>query len=131
MYLPLLPVWIIDLLGSALMIGFSFLSVRLARRLRGEDQNNVVWTYLLWLCYGLAAFAVSRSVGHIAKRFLLSTHYEQVWSFPAALQWIHQYPDVRGGGLDHAVFRAHLGDLPSRSWETSRRFRKPTKNCFS
>ena len=81
MYLPLLPVWITDLLGSALMIGFSFLSVRLARRLRAEDQNNVVWTYLLWLCYGLAAFAVSRSVGHIAKRFLLSTHYEQAWSF--------------------------------------------------
>jgi two-component system, NtrC family, sensor kinase len=81
MSLPLLPIWIVDLLGSALMILFSFVCVRLARRLRGQDQNNVVWTYLLWVCYGLAGFAVSRSVGHIAKRILLTAGHDEVWEF--------------------------------------------------
>jgi two-component system, NtrC family, sensor kinase len=81
MGLPVWPIWIIDLLGSALMILFSFLCVRLARRIRRLDQTNVVWTYLLWVCYALAGFAISRSVGHIAKRALLSLDYPQVWGF--------------------------------------------------
>jgi two-component system NtrC family sensor kinase len=81
MALPVWPIWIVDLLGSALMILFSFLCVRLARRLRQHDNTNVVWTYLLWVCYALASFAMSRSVGHIAKRVLLSTGYPEVWSF--------------------------------------------------
>jgi two-component system NtrC family sensor kinase len=81
MGLPVWPIWIVDLLGSALMILFSFLCVRLARRIRRHDQDNVVWTYLLWVCYALAGFAVSRSVGHIAKRVLLSVDYPQLWAF--------------------------------------------------
>ena len=80
MTLPLLPIWIADLLGSALMCVFSVLAVGAAVRLRRTDPNNVVWTYLLWLCYALAAFALSRSVGHIAKRLLLSGGYDALWS---------------------------------------------------
>jgi two-component system, NtrC family, sensor kinase len=79
MSLPLLPIWIVDLLGSGLMILFSFLCVHLARRLRDQDPNNIVWTYLLWLSYSLAAFAISRSVGHILKRVLLTTGYSEFW----------------------------------------------------
>lgn len=79
--LPLAPIWIVDLLGSSLMIVLSFLCVRLAGKLKDQDQNNVVWTYLLWLCYALAGFAVSRSVGHIAKRILLTTGHYYIWDF--------------------------------------------------
>jgi two-component system, NtrC family, sensor kinase len=80
MSLPLLPIWIADLLGSALMCIFSLLAVQVARRLRRTDPNNVVWTYLLWLCYALAAFALSRSVGHIVRRLLLTLGYDDLWS---------------------------------------------------
>jgi two-component system, NtrC family, sensor kinase len=79
MSLPLLPIWTVDLLGSALMCVFSILAVRTGLRLRRKDQNNVVWTYLVWLCYALAAFALSRAVGHIAKRLFLSVGYEPLW----------------------------------------------------
>jgi PAS domain S-box-containing protein len=79
MTLPLLPIWIADLVGSSLMILFSFLCVRLARQLKDQDPNNVVWTYLLWLSWGLAGFAISRSVGHIAKRLLMTTGYVDLW----------------------------------------------------
>jgi two-component system, NtrC family, sensor kinase len=78
--LPLLPIWIADLLGSTLMCVFSLLAVGAAMRLRRTDRNNVVWTYLLWLCYALAAFALSRSVGHIAKRLLQAGGYNALWS---------------------------------------------------
>jgi two-component system, NtrC family, sensor kinase len=80
MNLPLLPIWIVDLLGSALMCCFSILAVGVAVRLRRTDQDNIVWTYLLWLCYALAAFALSRSVGHIVKRLLLTGGYGTLWS---------------------------------------------------
>jgi PAS domain S-box-containing protein len=79
MSLPLYPIWVVDLAGSSLMIFFSFLCVRLARRLRAQDTNNVIWIYLLWFCYSLAAFAISRSVGHIVKRVLITAGYENVW----------------------------------------------------
>ncbi len=80
MSLPLLPVWIADLLGSALMCGFALLAVLAAMRLRRTDPNNVVWTYLLWLCYALTAFALSRSVGHIVRRLLLLLGYDELWT---------------------------------------------------
>ena len=80
MSLPLYPIWIVDLAGSSLMILLSFLCVRLARRLRNHDRENLVWTYLLWLSYGLAAFAISRSVGHVAQRLLLAAGDDIVWN---------------------------------------------------
>jgi len=79
MSLPLYPIWLADLFGSGVTIFFSFLCVLLARRLRDQDPNNVVWTYLLWLCYALLVFAVSRSVGHIVKRLLLALGLDETW----------------------------------------------------
>jgi len=73
------PIWFTDVIGSALMIIFSFLSVWYATRLRRTDPSNVVWTYLLWLCWALAAFGLSRGVGHIAKRVLLMLDMRDVW----------------------------------------------------
>jgi two-component system NtrC family sensor kinase len=35
----------------------------------------------LWVCYGLAGFAISRSIGHIAKRILLTADYKEAWEF--------------------------------------------------
>jgi PAS domain S-box-containing protein len=67
------------MLGSALMIIISFVCVRYALLLRRSDKDNVIWTYLLWLCLALALFSVSRSVGHIAKRLLLLAGQSDIW----------------------------------------------------
>lgn len=79
MSLPVFPIWIVNLLGASLLILFSFLSLHLAKRLKSQDQNNVIWTYLVWMCYGLTVFSVSRSIGHIGKPFLLSTGHQELW----------------------------------------------------
>jgi len=75
----LAPVWFTDVAGSALIILLSFLAVWYAVRLARTQPSNVIWTYLLWLCVALAGFAVSRGVGHIAKRFLLLMDMRDVW----------------------------------------------------
>ena len=77
--LLLFPVWLVDMLGSAMMIIISFVCVRYAQLLRRTDKDNVIWTYLLWLSLALALFSVSRSVGHIAKRLLLLAGQGDIW----------------------------------------------------
>lgn len=76
---PLAPIWFTDVVGSALMILFSFLSIWYAMRLAKTQPANVLWTYLLWLSVALACFAMSRGVGHIAKRVLLVLDMRDVW----------------------------------------------------
>jgi two-component system, NtrC family, sensor kinase len=73
------PIWFTDVFGSASMVVLSFLSVMYARRLAQARPADVIWTYLLWLTLALAVFAVSRSVGHIAKRVLLLCDMGSVW----------------------------------------------------
>ena len=77
---PSFPIWSIDLIGSALMIVYAFLCLRIVRKLRNRDRNNVIWTYLLLVCVGLACFAISRSAGHILKQVLVMSGQGAVWA---------------------------------------------------
>ncbi|MBS3756659.1 MAG: PAS domain-containing sensor histidine kinase, partial [Desulfobacterales bacterium] len=79
MIVSYMPIRMVDMGGSALMIVFSFLCVWCAIRLRRSDPDNLVWTYLLWLCFCLAGFAVSRSGGHILKQFLVMVGQDGFW----------------------------------------------------
>ena len=75
-----IPIRMVDLIGSILMILFSFLCIGLVRKLRNQDRNNVIWTYLFWVCIGLAGFAISRSAGHILKQVLVITGNSTIWA---------------------------------------------------
>jgi PAS domain S-box-containing protein len=79
MTLTILPIWAVDVGGAVLMIVLSFLSVRYAVLLRRRDPQNIVWTYLLWMSLALALFAVSRSLGHIAKQVLILAGASHLW----------------------------------------------------
>jgi two-component system, NtrC family, sensor kinase len=79
MIMPRLPVWVVDVGGPILMILFTFLCLRLVFALRRRDPNNVIWTYLLWIFFGLAGFAVSRSAGHLVKDVLILAGKKPVW----------------------------------------------------
>ncbi len=73
------PVISVDVMGAVLMIVFSVLSVRHAWRLNRKDPDNLVWTYLLWVAFCLAGFAISRSAGHILKQVILVSGLDPVW----------------------------------------------------
>jgi two-component system NtrC family sensor kinase len=79
MILPALPIRIVDLVGSILMIVFSFLCLHLVFGLRRRDEHNVLWIYLLIVCFGLAGFAISRAAGHILQQILKLAGYETIW----------------------------------------------------
>jgi len=74
-----LPILLVDLLGSIMMIVLSFLCLRFLFKLKKTDPNNLIWTFLLWLCLALACFAVSRSAGHILKNILVLSGHRSIW----------------------------------------------------
>ena len=74
-----LPIILVDFFGSILMILLSFQCVRMARALNRRTPNHLMWTYLLWVSYFMAMFAVSRSAGHILKQILLVTGHVAAW----------------------------------------------------
>ena len=78
-FVPSMPVILVDFFGSIAMIVLSFMCVGKARRLKMRESHNVVWTYLQWLCWGLAVFAVSRSMGHIIKQALVFSGNSGMW----------------------------------------------------
>ena len=80
MILSSIPIRTVDLLGSVLMILFSFLCLGLVRELRRRDRNNVIWIYLLLVCIGFASFAISRSAGHILRQILTIAGQSEVWA---------------------------------------------------
>jgi two-component system NtrC family sensor kinase len=79
MILSSIPIFLVDVIGSIMMIVLSLLSLRLVFKLRRQDRNNLVWTYLWWACVALSCFAVSRSAGHILKNFLLMAGQKSSW----------------------------------------------------
>ena len=74
-----LPIWIIDVTGSAAMIVLSLMCLRLALKLKRLDQSNVIWTYLAWVCYALCLFAFSRGAGHILKHVMVMAGRGNIW----------------------------------------------------
>lgn len=79
MIVSFLPILLVDLIGSIMMIVLSLLCLRLIFKLRKTDPNNLIWTFLLWLCLALTCFAISRSAGHILKNILVLSGYRSIW----------------------------------------------------
>lgn len=74
-----LPLFIVDIVGSVLMIVLSVLCLRKTIKLKSKDPENVILSYLIWVCSGLCVFAVSRSAGHILKQILIINDYNFLW----------------------------------------------------
>ena len=74
-----LPVYYVDMLGSMTMIMLSFMCLVKVRGLKKQDPDNIIWTYLQWVCYALAVFAISRSAGHLLKQLLLFSGHRVAW----------------------------------------------------
>lgn len=79
MIISFVPIWVVDMGGSMAMIVLSFLSIRLAFKLKRQDPQNIIWSYVLWVCMALAVFAISRSAGHIVKQVLIMSGHQTAW----------------------------------------------------
>lgn len=77
--LPLLPAVAIDFFGSAMAIFLSFLALRYAWSLVKLQPNNFIWGFLFYFCIAMAAFSLSRGVGHIIRILLVMGNHGHLW----------------------------------------------------
>lgn len=77
--LPMYPANFTDMAGSLLIIVFSFLSLRYAYLLTKKQPDNFLWGFLFYFCMTLAAFAISRAMGHLVKQVLFISGNEDQW----------------------------------------------------
>jgi len=77
--LYLWPAHLTDMAGSLLIIIFSFLSLRYAFLLTKNQPDNFLWGFLFYFCMTLAAFAISRAMGHMVKQVLLISGNNDQW----------------------------------------------------
>lgn len=77
--MPLLPAVTVEFFGSALAILFSFLALRYAWALVKLQPNNFIWGFLFYFCIAMAAFSLSRGVGHMVRIALVYTNHSDTW----------------------------------------------------
>ncbi|MDA8161963.1 MAG: ATP-binding protein [Desulfobacteraceae bacterium] len=77
--LPLLPIYIVDVVGASLMILLSLAALYYSFRLTRLEPKSVLWSYLFWLCIAMVALALSRSIGHILRFLFILFGYSYVW----------------------------------------------------
>ena len=75
----LTPALVVDISGSILAIILAGLCFATVRRLLRQEPDNALWIFLFWFSTALAVFALSRSLGHIAKHLLIMAGYPHVW----------------------------------------------------
>ena len=78
--LSMLPTILVDIIGSAANIIFSFLATWYAFRLTRLKPDNFLWGYLFYVTMAISAFAASRAVGHLSREFLYITGKGDVWT---------------------------------------------------
>ncbi len=78
--LPMMPTIVMDMVGSLIIIVLSFLSLRYAYLLTRRQPDNFLWGFLFYFCLTLAAFSVSRAVGHLLKQILLIYGNNEQWN---------------------------------------------------
>jgi PAS domain S-box-containing protein len=81
--LPMLPTIILDMVGSFIIIVLSLRSLRYAYLLTRKEPENFLWGFLFYFCLTLAAFSVSRAVGHLLKQILLISGNTNLWNILA------------------------------------------------
>jgi signal transduction histidine kinase len=75
----LTPSLVVDISGSILAIILAGLCFATVRRLLRQESENALWIFLFWFSTALTVFALSRSLGHIAKHLLIIAGYPHVW----------------------------------------------------
>jgi len=68
--LPLLPIWIVQALGSLAVIVFSWLSLRITRRLMARDPENALWLFLDWLTVCFIIFSTTHAISHCLQELI-------------------------------------------------------------
>jgi PAS domain S-box-containing protein len=72
-------VWTVDIIGSSLMIILNLYAVKLTREIYIKKRDIALYSYLYAQTIALAIFTLSRSIGHILKRILITADQPEIW----------------------------------------------------
>jgi two-component system NtrC family sensor kinase len=78
--LPVYPLLVVNILGSALVLLFSWAAFINSRKLLAYDPENALWLFINWLTLALVAFGISRALGHIIGHILVFAGHGAVWN---------------------------------------------------
>ena len=81
--LSLIPAITVEFVGSALVILLAFTATYYARALIRLEPDNFIWGFLWYFSIALAAFAISRGVGHIIRIVLVYSGHGGTWKMLA------------------------------------------------
>jgi len=77
-----IPILTVDIIGAVILLVFSVLAIAHARNLSRRDPENLLWTFLLWLCVCLGVLFIFRAAGRILEHALFQT------GDPAAVEYL-------------------------------------------
>ncbi len=83
--LPLLPVFLVEIVGAFIFVVLSILSLITSVKLYNRDKTNILWNYMIWLSSSFVLFSISRSVGHVAKHVLVAGGHADTWEYIAPM----------------------------------------------
>ncbi len=78
--LPFFPVYLVDFVGSFIMVLLSFKAFSWALKLKRSDPHNVLFMYLFGLSSGFVAFSLSRSAGHMLRFIFVYAGVPNLWN---------------------------------------------------
>jgi len=77
--LSLFPAVVVEFTGSAMAILLAFVAAAYARKLARLEPNNFIWGFLWYFSLVMAAFSLSRGVGHIVRIVLVYSGQSGLW----------------------------------------------------
>jgi signal transduction histidine kinase len=77
--LPLFPIWIVDIIGSALVLILFWQCLKIVKKATRREPENALWLFVFWLTAAFFFFACSRSVGHIIRHISNLAGYGGIW----------------------------------------------------
>ncbi|MDI6852672.1 MAG: HAMP domain-containing sensor histidine kinase [Deltaproteobacteria bacterium] len=74
--LPLWPIWFSGIIGSFLVVVFSFMAYAVSRRLMRDDPENALWLFLNWMCLAFVFFSLSHFISHSIQDLIRFQHLD-------------------------------------------------------
>ena len=79
--IPVFLIWIFEIIASVIVIGLSWLALRISSRSLAQDPENALWLFLNWLSLAFLVFACTHLISFTAQSLISFFH------FPA-LDWV-------------------------------------------
>jgi signal transduction histidine kinase len=76
--IPLVLIWILEILASAIVIVLTWLSLRISAKSMAQDPENALWLFLNWLSIAFLVFACTHLISYITQNLISYFHFPEL-----------------------------------------------------